>query len=161
MGSFPFGDSPNFPSGPVVGGRDLKRGAAHRAAMPAPEPLLVHEDPEGALLVLPSPIGYTLAIRGASRGAPFEVKLTKEDLKGWVQEVLDAVDSSRRVADVRGPSDGKHRVSALIAPGDEGEDLMVMIVREGVKGDEAEMELVHFSNRDHLGQWAEDVLVLP
>lgn len=123
-------------------------------------PLLTHEDDESALAVRQAPGGYEVAIARAGLKVPYRLVARRDALAAFAQEIVEALESKRRLAEVRGPSDGKLRLAATVAPGEESELLMLMLAREGGKGDELEAEYVRFASRSQMAGFAEALLGL-
>jgi len=128
--------------------------------VPGNDPLLTHEDDESALTVRGAPAGYEVAIQRPGLKAPYRLAAPREALSGFAQSLLEALESKRRLAEVEGPSDGKLRLAATVAPGEEGELLLLMLAREGGKGDELEAEYVRFASRAQMADFAEALLGL-
>lgn len=132
-------------------------GDVRSGPMALPEAVLRHEDDESALDLRPATGGLELAITRPGLRARYAMVVTKPALASFAQEVLDGLDEGKRLVEVAGPSDGKLRLQATAAPGEEGDLLMLMLAREG-KGEELEAEYVRFASRAQMAMFAEDLL---
>lgn len=123
--------------------------------------LLAHRDDEGELRILPDASGFALEVRRPGLREEFRMHVESAALFGWCHAVLEALDSDRRVAAVQGPSVGTMNLSALVAPSESREALLVMLTRAGRKGDhEGAVEMVRFRDREQMGTFMESVLEL-
>jgi hypothetical protein len=126
---------------------------------PAPAPILTHEDDESALSVREAPGGYELSIARSGLKTPYRLVAARERLADFAERLVAALDAKRRLVEVDGPGDGKITLRATVAPGEDGELLLLMLARPG-GGDEAEMEYVRFASRDQMADFAEALLGL-
>ena len=122
------------------------------------EPLLPHEDPESVLLVRDGAASLLFEITRPGLKMPYRVTVLKADVRVFATDVLEAVDSTKRFADVPGPAEGKMSLHAMIAPEEDHELLMLMVVRGGGKTDDMETEFGDFASRDQLGRFLEDLV---
>lgn len=129
--------------------------------MPGNDPLLTHEDDESALSVRRAPAGYEVQIQRPGLKVPYRLAASRADLVAFAQDLLEALEGKRRLAEVEGPGDGKLSLRATVAPGEDAELLLLMLAREGSKGDELEAEYVRFASRDQMSGFAEALSKLP
>lgn len=134
-------------------------GGGRCALVAAPEPVLTHEDDESLLSVRPAPAGYELAITRPGLKAKYRVTASRAALFEFAQSLLDGLESNKRLVEVSGPEEGALHLAATVAPGEEGELLLLMIAKQA-KGEELEAEYVRFSNRAQMAELAEAILQL-
>jgi hypothetical protein len=119
-----------------------------------------HEDDESAFEVRNAPGGYEVSLERPGLKARYRLATAREPLAQFAQRLLEALEQKRRVAEIDGPTDGKLRLAATLAPGEEGELLLVALAREGSAGEETEMEYVRFASRGQMADFAEALLGL-
>jgi hypothetical protein len=119
--------------------------------------ILTHEDDESTLTLRHAPGGLEVAITRAGLRARYALVAAKPDLARFAQDLLDGLDAGHRLVEVAGPAEGKTRLAATAAPGEDGELLLVMLARES-PGDEMEAEFVRFASRAQMAAFAEELL---
>jgi hypothetical protein len=125
---------------------------------PEAAPLLTHEDDESALHVRDAGAGLQIEVIRPGLKVPYRITLARDEARGFALEVLEALDSPKRFADIPGPTEGPIGIHAMIAPEDDQEMLMLMLVRGGSKGDEMETEFVKFASRDQMAGFLDDLV---
>lgn len=123
-------------------------------------PLLTHEDDESTLTLRAAPTGYEVAITRPGLKAHYRLVAPREEIAAFAERVLEVLETKKRIADVDGPTDGKLALGATVAPGDEGELLLVLLARQASGGDEMEAEFVRFASRAQMADFAEALLGL-
>lgn len=127
--------------------------------MAAPEPLLTHEDDESLLSVTRAPSGLALDITRPGLKARYRVVAPLPELRRFAEELIDGLESKRRLVEVAGPTEGALHLAATAAPGEDGELLLLMIAKEA-KGEELEAEYVRFASRGQMVDFAQALLSL-
>ncbi len=119
--------------------------------------MLVHEDAESVLRIQPHAKGFEVDISRQGLKKPYRLVASKEALHGFADELLDVLEDEPSFAEVDGPTDGSLLLRAMILPVEGMPELMLLLQRQHVKGDEIEAELVRFASARQMGTFASEL----